>query len=70
VTYSSGNAGNTSGTLSVTDGIHSAHVALLGQYVVGQFTLASDGGGGTKIGDPPVVPDLDVSMAALATHNI
>jgi autotransporter passenger strand-loop-strand repeat protein len=68
-TYISGNAGNTSGTLLVSDGVHSAHIALLGQYVVGQFTSANDGGGGTKIGDPPVGSELDPSSATLTVHN-
>ena len=37
VTYSSGNPGNTSGTLIVTDGAHTANINLLGQYTVAQF---------------------------------
>jgi hypothetical protein len=36
-----------SGTLTVTDGTHTASVLLLGQYTAGQFTLASDGHGGS-----------------------
>jgi autotransporter passenger strand-loop-strand repeat protein len=41
-----------SGTLTVTDGAHTAELTLLGQYTTSQFTLASDGHGGTLIGDP------------------
>jgi hypothetical protein len=45
---------NTSGTLTVTDGIHSANLTLLGQYVTGNFNFTSDGAGGTIVTDPPV----------------
>src|SRR5262249_45743498 len=43
----------TSGTLTVTDGTHTAHLTLLGQYVAGQFHVGSDGQGGTVVTDPP-----------------
>ena len=50
-----GYRGNTqSGTLTVSDGLHTAKLALLGQYVVGNFTLSDDGHGGTLVSDPPV----------------
>jgi autotransporter passenger strand-loop-strand repeat protein len=57
--------GNTSGTLTVTDGAHTANIMLLGQYVTGQFTKASDGHGGTLIGDPPAVTAADPAPAAM-----
>jgi autotransporter passenger strand-loop-strand repeat protein len=41
-----------SGTLTVTDGTHTANLTLLGQYSAHDFTLASDGGTGTMITDP------------------
>jgi len=44
---------NLSGTLTVTDGSHTAHLTLLGSFTPGQFTSASDGHGGTVITDPP-----------------
>src|SRR5262249_44388303 len=43
-----------SGTLTVTDGTHTANLTLLGQYSAQNFTLASDGFGGTMITDPAV----------------
>ena len=50
-----GYAGNNlSGTLTVSDGTHTAKLALLGQYVTANFTMESDGHGGTLINDPPV----------------
>jgi len=43
-----------SGTLTVTDGTHTANLTLLGQYSTGNFSLASDGHGGTVVTDPLV----------------
>jgi hypothetical protein len=48
------NAGNTGGTLSITDGTNTANLALLGTYATGNFTLSSDGNGGTAVVDPPL----------------
>ncbi len=43
-----------SGTLTVTDGTHTANLTLLGQYSTAMFHLASDGHGETMITDPMV----------------
>ena len=60
----------TSGTLTVTDGAHTASILLLGQYAAGNFHLASDGNGGTLIGDPPVTVMTDSNPATLvASHH-
>jgi hypothetical protein len=37
------------GTLSVTDGTHTANIALLGNYLASTFAVSSDGYGGTSI---------------------
>jgi hypothetical protein len=37
------------GTLSVTDGAHTANIALLGQYTADEFVLSTDAAGGTLI---------------------
>ena len=50
-------AGHTSGTLSVTSGIHIAKLTLLGSYVTSQFHLASEGQGGILVTDPPAIGD-------------
>jgi autotransporter passenger strand-loop-strand repeat protein len=42
----------TSGTLTVTDGTHTANLTLLGQYSAHDFSLSSDGFGGTIVTDP------------------
>jgi fibronectin-binding autotransporter adhesin len=54
-----------SGTLTVSGGGNVANITLLGHYVASQFTSASDGQGGTLVGDPPV----GVVSNTLAAHN-
>ena len=45
--------GNSSGgTLTVTDGTHTANIALIGNYLASTFVASSDGHGGTAIVDP------------------
>ncbi len=41
------------GTLTVTDGVHTDHVTLLGDYRGSSFVTATDGHGGTLVVDPP-----------------
>jgi hypothetical protein len=45
--------GTTGGELKVSDGIHAANIALLGNYMASTFAIASDGHGGTLITDVP-----------------
>ncbi len=47
------NSSNTGGTLTVSDGAHTANITLLGQYMAGSFVMSADGFGGTHIQDPP-----------------
>ncbi|MGC2414835.1 MAG: AIDA repeat-containing protein, partial [Stellaceae bacterium] len=53
-------SGNTSGTLTVTDGTHTVHLTLLGSYTTSNFKLASDGKGGTLVTDPPAASGLSL----------
>ena len=53
------------GTLTVTDGAHTANIALLGNYMASTFTPSSDGHGGTLIRDP--VP-LNEQSSLAAPH--
>jgi hypothetical protein len=46
---------NSPGTLTVSDGTHTASVALLGNYSLASFTASSDGHGGTSVVDPPLL---------------
>jgi VCBS repeat-containing protein len=43
------NQAGTGGTLSVTDGSHTANITLLGQYTADEFVLSTDATGGTLI---------------------
>jgi hypothetical protein len=40
------------GMLTVTDGTHTAHISLKGDYLASTFTASSDGHGGTIVVDP------------------
>jgi hypothetical protein len=44
---------STGGVLTVSDGSHTANIALLGNYIASTFTVSSDGHGGTYVVDPP-----------------
>ena len=57
------NAGNTGGTLTVSDGTNTANIALLGQYMASSFAAASDGHGGTLISDPPAVAQNQLTQS-------
>ena len=50
VVYSASSADT--GTLTVSDGTHTANIALLGKYSPTSFKIASDGHGGTAVVDP------------------
>lgn len=43
------NAAGTAGTLTISGGVGSASISLLGQYAAAGFTLSSDGAGGTLV---------------------
>ncbi len=50
-----GYSGNNSpGTLTVSNGTHTANLALLGDYSLANFTASSDGHGGTTVVDSPI----------------
>ena len=68
---------NSPGTLTVSDGVHTANFALLGNYTLANFTASSDGHGGTSIVDPPVsdnssVPGIQMTdpMDAMLNHQL
>jgi hypothetical protein len=47
------NSDNSGWPLTVSDGLLSQRLALLGQYAAGSFVMASDGHGGAPITNPP-----------------
>jgi hypothetical protein len=52
VTKASYSGTSASGTLTVTDGTHTARITLEGNYLSSVFRVASDGHGGTSVVDP------------------
>jgi hypothetical protein len=62
------NVAKTSGVLTVTDGTHTAHLTLAGNFSASTFRVSSDGHGGTTIVDPtaPSAPHFVAAMAAMA----
>jgi autotransporter passenger strand-loop-strand repeat protein len=62
-TYTPANAANTSGTLTVTDGTHSASVVLVGNYTSTNFSSTDDGHGHVKITDPGAAMPQSANIA-------
>jgi len=65
---------NSPGTLTVGDGSHTASIALLGNYSLGNFTPSSDGHHGTNVVDPPLpsspAQGATVSIVSAATAAV
>ena len=57
---------STSGTLTVSDGAHTAAITLFGQFMASEFHPASDGGTGTSISYQP--PVLEAALATPLHH--
>jgi hypothetical protein len=57
------NSSDNGGTLSITDGTHSAKLALLGNYMAASFVTAADGHGGTLITE-----GVQTAQQPLLTH--
>jgi hypothetical protein len=63
VTKASYSGSTASGTLTITDGTHTAKIALIGDYIGSTFTVSSDSHGGTKVVDPPAAGAASASLA-------
>jgi hypothetical protein len=65
---------NSAGVLTVGDGARTATIMLLGDYSLANFTVSSDGRGGTLVVDPPIgnaaaMPEAaSVSLAPVAVQ--
>jgi hypothetical protein len=55
-------SGGTSGTLTVQDGTHTAHLLMIGACTSTSFKPSDDGHGGTLIVDPPVADRYGLFM--------
>ena len=54
INFSTVQVSYTNGVLTMTDGVDTANLNFSGSYVMANFSLASDGTGGTIVYDPPV----------------
>jgi hypothetical protein len=70
VTTATYSGSTTSGTLTVTDGVHTAHIKLVGNYATAGFTLSNDGNGGTTVIDPAPARTPAAITQAMATFQI
>jgi hypothetical protein len=58
-----------SGVLTVTDGTHTAHIKLSGNYTTSTFVASSDGHGGTIVIDPRAPAPLAASIDPAPAHR-
>ena len=56
------------GILTVTDGTHTSHITLLGDFSKSTFTTSSDGHGGTYVVDPLLIASESSKSSVLAVH--
>jgi hypothetical protein len=59
----------TSGVLTVTDGVHTAHIHLTGNYLASTWTASSDGLGGTIVVDPAAPKSPAAPLISPATAH-
>jgi hypothetical protein len=64
----SANADNTGGALTVSDGMHTANLALLGQYAAAGFATAPDQGGGTLVTYTAAQGGGDAALLSVPLH--
>jgi len=57
------------GTLTATDGSHTANIALLGDYMASTFVTSSDGHGGTNVVDPSATGTSQASLLVQPHHT-
>jgi hypothetical protein len=70
VTYTPANTSNTSGTLTVTDGTHSASVTLVGKYTTSSFHMSAGSGGSLEITDPGVDGGHTAAEMVASGHGV
>jgi hypothetical protein len=62
------------GVLTVTDGTHTAHISLIGDYLGANFVASSDGHSGTDVvattTQNPSAPHFISAMAAMTGHGV
>jgi hypothetical protein len=64
------------GVLTVSDGVHTAHLSFDGNYQLANFKLVDDGHGGTTVYDPPVndssttITDSSTSVSSIEPADL
>jgi hypothetical protein len=58
------------GTLTVTDGSHTANIALLGNYTASTFVTSSDGHGGTNVVDPSATETVSAPGQSIPINHV
>ena len=56
------------GVLTVSDGVHTAHLSFDGSYQLANFKFVNDGEGGTTVYDPPVISKTAPAHDASTTY--
>src|SRR5262249_12118290 len=56
------------GILTVTDGSHTANIALVGNYIASTFVTSSDGHGGANVVDPSATETSQTSLLVQPHH--
>src|SRR5262249_50816161 len=64
------NADKTGGTLTLSDGQHTADLHFAGSYELSNFKVSSDGNGGTLLIDPPVSNEAPQSESDAANTGV
>jgi hypothetical protein len=62
------NNGNTGSNLAISDGTHTANLALLGQYAASSFVITSDGHGGTLLQEATAISTATLGMQLTQPH--
>ena len=62
------NTGKTGGNVAVSDGTHTANLALLGQYAASSFVISSDGQGGTLLQEATAGSAATQGLQLAASH--
>jgi hypothetical protein len=60
----------TSGVLTISDGVHTAHLSMIGDYTPSSFTLQNDGSGHVQFYDPAATQPATVSYGASAESSL
>jgi hypothetical protein len=70
MSYASTNRFNTSGVLAITEGANTVRLQIEGMHSLANFSVASDGNGGTLLTDPSVVRQQGNAAATIDNNTV